>query len=116
MTNVTPLHEPARDQRRARGHYVKSLLDADGRSARYVAGRIGISNSAMSDRLKGKAPFLADELEEIAAVIHVRPLEFYAGYIAAGEEVGTEGLEPPTSSVDSRELGDLIPLFGKRAS
>lgn len=104
IATVVPLHEPGHQLRRARGEFVKSLFEADGRSARYVAGRIGISNSALSDRLKGKAPFLADELELIAVVLKVDPVDFYRDYRA----VGPEGLEPPASSVKSGRFAELI--------
>jgi hypothetical protein len=98
---------PAGDIRRSRAAFVKSLMDDDGRSARYVAGRVGISHTALSDRLKGKAPFLADELELIAGVLKISPVDFYAAYLAAGTQKGPAseeagpvvhplGLEPRT--------------------
>lgn len=83
-SNVIPLHQP-NSIRRARGQYVKQLMEDDGRSARYMAGNIGISNTAFSDRLKGKAPFLADELELIARVLKLDPIAFYRDYITAVE-------------------------------
>lgn len=69
--------------RQVRGAFVKQLMDEDGRSARYMAAHVGISNTAFSDRLKGKAPFLADELETIASVLKINPVEFYNRYIHA---------------------------------
>lgn len=88
MSNVIPLHDPAHEQRRIRGAFVKECLDADGRSARYVAARVGISNTAFSDRLKGKAPFLADELELVAQVLKLDPIDFYRDYLTAGSDGG----------------------------
>lgn len=79
---ITPLHTPERELRRARAAFVKNLLEEDGRSARYVAGRIGISHSSMSERLRGKSPFLADELEGIAGVLKLDPVDFYREYIS----------------------------------
>lgn len=84
--NVVPIADTARMLRRARGEFVKDLLDEDGRSARYVATRIGLSPTSMSERLRGKAPFLADELEGIALVLKLDPIEFYRSYIAVGPE------------------------------
>lgn len=82
---ITELHQPERAIRRTRGAYVKAHMDADHRSARYVANQVGISNTALSDRLKGKAPFLADELEAIARTLKLDPIDFYRGYINATE-------------------------------
>lgn len=94
MSNVIPLHDPAHEQRRIRGAFVKECLDADGRSARYVAARVGISNTAFSDRLKGKAPFLADELELVAQVLKIDPIDFYRDYLASGSDATPEGYPP----------------------
>lgn len=61
---------------------MKSMIDQEERSARFVAVRIGLAPSSMSERLKGKSPFLADELESIARVLRLDPVEFYGQYIA----------------------------------
>lgn len=106
QSNVTPIADPAHILRRARGAYVKQLLDDDDRSMRYVASRIGISPTSMADRCKGKVPFLADELEEIASVLKMDAVKFYAEYIS----VGSGGFEPPTSSVESRGLAPVTPI------
>lgn len=104
QSNVTQIVDDGRALRRARGQFVKELLEEDGRSARYVAGRIGLNPTSMSDRLRGKAPFLADELEGIARVLKMQPVEFYARYIA----VGPTGLEPMTSTVEEWRLDDEV--------
>ena len=84
QAQVIPIHETGSEVRRARAAFVKARLDEDGRSARFVSSRVGISNTAFSDRLKGKAAFLADELELIAAVLKIDPVKFYAEYISVG--------------------------------
>lgn len=61
---------------------MKSLIDQEERSARFVAIRIGLNPTSMGERLKGKSPFLADELEAIARVLRIDPIEFYAKYIS----------------------------------
>jgi len=82
-SNVIPFADEARLLRRARGSFVKSvILDEEERSARFVATRIGLSPSSLSERLRGKSPFLADELESIARVLRIDPVEFYSRYIA----------------------------------
>lgn len=109
--NVTPLVDPGRLLRRARGQFVKNLFDEDGRSARYVAGQIGLNPTSMSDRLRGQAPFLADELESIARVLKMNPVDFYAQYIS----VGPTGFEPMTSTVEEPRFkpehdADILPF------
>lgn len=82
QSNVIPFADEAHMLRRARGAYVKSVIvDEHERSARFVATRIGLSPSSMGERLKGKSPFLADELEDIARVLRIDPVEFYGRYI-----------------------------------
>lgn len=84
QSNVIPLKSEARELRRARGAFVKSVIDDEERSARFVAVRIGLNPTSMSERLHGKSPFLADELESIARALRIDPVEFYSQYIAVG--------------------------------
>lgn len=109
QSNVVPFEDPTRSLRRARGEFVKSLIDAEDRSVRYVALKAGINPTSMGERVKGKAPFLADELEAIAEVLRIDPDDFYKRYRA----VGSVGLDPTTSSVESRELAVVLP-FARR--
>lgn len=108
-SNVIQFEDPERSRRRARGEFIKDLIDREDRSVRYVAIKAGISPTSMGDRVKGKAPFLLDELESIAAVLRLDPVELYKDYIA----VGSVGLDPTTSSVESRELAVVLP-FARR--
>ena len=108
---ITPIFDEARSLRRARGAFVKSRIEEDDRSARYVAGRIGINPSSMSERLRGKSPFLADELEGIALVLKIDPVEFYRDYIA----VGPAGIEPTTSTVISGHLAPVTSILAARS-
>lgn len=116
--NVTPIITPERQLRRARGEFVKNVIvDEHERSARFVAVRIGLSPSTMGERLNGKSPFLADELESIARVLKIDPIEFYSRYI----QVGPAGFEPTTSTVEVREFDDqqiapVTSIFGKRSA
>lgn len=106
-TNVTPITSAPQNLRRARGAFVRSLMENDDRSARYMAGKIGISPTSMGERLSGKSPFQADELEHIAVALKMEPGDFYLQYIS----VGPEGYDPPTSSVESRELAPVTSIF-----
>jgi len=108
-SNVIQFEDPERSRRRARGEFIKNLIDREDRSVRYVAIKAGISPTSMGDRVKGKAPFLLDELESIAGVLRLDPVELYKDYIS----VGSEGFDPPTSSVESRELAVVLP-FARR--
>lgn len=122
------MHEPGHLSRIARGAFVKHMMEHDGRSARFMASRIGISHTAFGDRLRGKAPFLADELEEIAYVFKMDPIEFYRDYIAAGTKNGPHthearegqseppiGLEPITCGLQGDWLAPVTPIFGRVA-
>lgn len=112
IQNVTPIYDEARAIRKARGQFVKSRIEDDDRSARYVAARIGLNPTSMSERLRGKSPFLADELEGIAKTLKLDPVEFYRDYIA----VGPAGIEPTTSTVQTgNKIAEVIPLFGAAA-
>lgn len=83
QSNVIPFADEAHLLRRARGAFVRSVIvDENERSARYVAMKIGLNSSSMSERLRGKSPFLADELEGIAQALRIDPVGFYARYIA----------------------------------
>ncbi|QJU52966.1 hypothetical protein SCB71_06520 [Herbiconiux sp. KACC 21604] len=82
QNNVTPFADETRLLRRARGAFVKSMIDQEERSARFVAIRIGLNPTSMGERLKGQSPFLADELEHIARVLRIDPVKFYGDYIA----------------------------------
>ncbi|MBG9885727.1 hypothetical protein ABE10_03815 [Bacillus toyonensis] len=97
---MTPIITPERQLRRARGEFVKSvIIDEHERSARFVAVRMGLSPSSMSERLAGKSPFLADELEGIARVLRIDPVEFYSRYIAVS-------LDSPSPAPANRQPKD----------
>lgn len=97
QSNVIPIADEAHMLRRARGAYVKSvIIDEHERSARYVATRIGLSPSSMGERLKGKSPFLADELESIARVLRIDPVEFYSRYIGIDAHTHPDDSNPRT--------------------
>lgn len=108
-TNVTPMQKDrARELRRARGEFIRTLIEADDRSARYVAIQIGLNPTSMGERLKGKSPFLADELEGIARALKMDPTQLYAEYIT----VGADGPEAPVMTVKPQHFaGDIIDMF-----
>jgi hypothetical protein len=107
QSNVIAFEDPTRALRRARGAFVKSEITAQDRSVRYVALKAGINPTSMGERVKGQAPFLADELEAIAEALRIDPDEFYKRY----RTVGSEGFEPPTDSVKSRQSEGVLLQF-----
>ena len=114
QSNVTPIADEARLLRRARGAFVKSLIEQEERSARFVAIRIGLNPTSMGERLKGQSPFLADELEGIARVLRIDPIEFYGRYITVkpgGSDV--EGSNPSHS--DYKSAGSVAYMADFRA-
>ena len=109
QANVTPISPEPRNLRQARGAFVKAAIDDEERTARFVALRIGIAPSSMSERLKGKSPFLADELESIARVLRRDPIDFYRAYITVGTEKAPtpegEGLKLPGLDSNQEPIG-----------
>lgn len=88
MTNIS--HMPVADPiRQARAEFVDHAIDADGRSARYVAGKIGVSPSSLGQRLSGRVAFTAEDIERIAYVLKRDPVDFYREYLAA--QAGPDG-------------------------
>lgn len=99
-----------------------------------LAHYLGLSEMAVSRRMKGYTEFSSTEIQAIADYFGMTPGDLFAeqqrkrrtggGTTFTGENtvrrgslklVGPEGLEPPASSVKSRELADVIP-FPARAS
>ena len=97
MTSVAHINAASsrRDVRLARASFIRGLIEAEDRSVRYVATKIGLSPSTLGERLSGKNAFLADELEALAPIVRMTPVGLYAEYIA----VGPAGLEPTASTV-----------------
>lgn len=96
-SNVTPLRTETEIIRARRAAYVRHEVEADGRSVRYVAGKIGVSHSSLGDRLRGKVAFLAEDIEEIAGILKRDPVEFYAAYLAAGHNPTPDESDPRDS-------------------
>jgi hypothetical protein len=98
MTSVANIHAASTKHavRVARAEFVRELIESEERSVRYVALKIGLSPSTLSERLSGKNAFLADEIEAIAPIVRKTPTGLFSEYIAI---VGPTGLEPMTSTV-----------------
>ena len=106
MNNST-LERSATSIRRSRAIFVKAALEEDDRSARYVAQRIGISHSALGDRLNGKVAFTAEDIERIAIILKLKPVEFYADFLAA---IGNEPEEPETSDYKATQVRPIVAI------
>lgn len=89
MTNVTQL-KFADPTRRARADFIKLEIEKQDRSVRYVAGKIGVNHTSLGDRLKGKVPFTAEDIERIASVLRRDPVSFYREYLAASVDEGVK--------------------------
>ncbi len=86
MAPITELHPAADDTRASRAAFVRDSLKSERWSIRHAASELGMSHTALSTRVRGATPFLADELEAIARFLLKRdPIEFYAEYLAAGQ-------------------------------
>ena len=109
MTSVANIQiaSSRRDVRHARAAFIKSLIEGEDRSVRYVATKIGISPSTLSERLSGKNAFLADEIGAIASIVRMTPVGLYSEYVAV---VGPTGLEPMTSTVEYGRLATVTPI------
>ena len=95
-----------RSTRLARAAFIKDLIEAEDRSVRYVALKIGLSPTTLGERLSGKNAFLADEIEVIAPIVRRTPVGLYSEYVA----VGLGGLEPPTSTVEYGRFATVTPI------
>lgn len=102
-----------------------------GLSVGELGARFGVSPSAMSLKLAGKRAWSAFDTQKVARLFGVSLAQMVgeaplpgpdapaaiidiADFTARRGKVGPEGLEPPASSVKSRQLADVLP-FRKRA-
>ena len=103
MTNVSAL--PIRGPESADAiisENVAVLLRRSGDLRQALAANLSIEPSSLSHKLNGRRPWTATEIDLIAkryGVSHAALFTRLPGY-----GVGPEGLEPPTSTVISREL------------
>lgn len=116
MANVTPLRDNTDSIRAARAAFVHDSLKSERWSVRQAAMAIGMNNSVLATRMHGGTAFLADELEQIAGLLKLDPVDFYRDYISA-QEVGPAVLETATSTVESRRFDrPVVNLFDRKAS
>lgn len=85
MGAITAIRDHRDHVRAARAHFVAEAIDNDDRSHRWVAQQIGISHSALGERVKGRVSFTAEDIEGIARILKRDPVEFYGEYLAAAE-------------------------------
>lgn len=94
--NVTHLHSAEQRTRIARASFVEDALRSQRWSTRAAAMRLGMSHTALGDRLKGKVAFLADDIEALANVLERDPGAFFLDYIRASDAPTA----PSTSSAE----------------
>lgn len=96
------------DYRLARGAFVRDALKAERWSIRAAAMVIGMSNTALSDRCRARAPFLAEDIEAIAIILKRDPVEFYGAYLRAGTKKGPTSEETGPQSEKAPQTGESL--------
>lgn len=84
-TTEAPAHEPI-------GPRIADLVRESGLKQAYIARRLNLSRSAVSDRLRGRTRWSADELAPLAHVLHLRLVDL----LGDDQEAGLSN-NPPTA-------------------
>lgn len=90
--NIAHLRPEEDTLRVARAKYMHGLLKAERWSIRAAALQIGMNHTVLSTRMNGSTAFLADEIESIAQLLKVDPVDLYRSYLTAG----STPTQPPT--------------------
>lgn len=85
------------------GTNIKILAKARGETMKDVATRVGLSYSAINERLVGKRHFLAHEVEAFAAELEVEVAELYREPLSRFSAVSRSSSIPWYSGTASRE-------------
>jgi hypothetical protein len=112
-SNVTPIRTEAQRVRALRGAFVEAALREERWTIRQASIRLGLSNTALGDRVKGRVSFLAEDIEDIAELLKREPVEFYSAYLAAkdGHDEPSEATQINRESQDSLDwVAPVIPL------
>jgi hypothetical protein len=118
MNENTNRAEPARvPVDRIIGANIHTLMWRNHDSQVKIAGMLGLSQGALSHKLRGKRPWTPTEIDYMA---HHYRMDHGALFTKLPDldsmevrEVGPTGLEPMTSTVQSGWFAPVIPLFGK---
>lgn len=110
VSNLTELRPSGDAVRVARAKFVHGLLKSERWSVRAAAHAIGITNSVLATRMSGSTAFLADEIEAIAGLLKMDPVEFYGRYIAVGPD-----MDPNPSHSDYKSAGSVAYMADFRA-
>lgn len=109
MSNVAELPTPRRNNgAELVASNVRALLAYNGRTQAQLAFALGVSEMHISRRTSGHTEFKASEIVSVANYFNVEPGALFE---ERGGGVGTVGLEPTTSSVESRGLAPVTHIF-----
>lgn len=113
---ITPLPAYTPDNWDAEvGARIKALLIGRG-TQDDIARAIGLQQADVSKRINGRVQWKGHELGLVANLLGVSVSKLYGE--TDGDmppAVGPEGLEPPTDSVKSRELAEVLPFRQRSA-
>lgn len=109
MSNVAHLHTPRHnDGAEIVASNVRGLLGYHGRTQAQLARALGVNEMYISRRASGATEFKASEIVAVADYFGIHPGELFAN--RGGGVVGSDGFEPPTSSVNVRALAIVTPI------
>jgi transcriptional regulator with XRE-family HTH domain len=135
MSNAPAEASPANGANVIVAANIRAELARRNRSQGQLAAHLGMSEMKLSRRMLSHPEFTSSEIVAVAEYFGLTPGELFIDYqdgakraIGGGRtlygvgtnihrtltSVGMGGLEPPTSSVESRQLADVLP-FRRRA-
>ena len=78
--------------------------------------RVGMDQSSVAKRFRGKLGWSATQVKAAATVLHTSVAYLYGESAdPSPAPVGPAGIEPTTSTVGSAYLAPVIPIFGRAA-
>lgn len=103
-----------------RGHRLRQLLKAQRWSVNAASAETHIPRSTLYERVKGASPLQFHEIELLAPLTGMTPVDLFHDLLHASEnphqspDGGSEppvGLEPTTCSLQGDHLGEVIDMF-----
>lgn len=76
---------------------------------------IGMDQSSVAKRLRGKLGWSAAQVKQAANALHTSVAYLYGETSSPNAPVGPAGVEPTTSTVESTRLAPVTPIFGRAA-
>ena len=110
-TSVTPLIDLDREI----GKRVHQLMWDRQITQTAFAMVIGMDQSSVAKRLRGKLGWSATQVKQAAGALNTSVAYLYGETANPDAPVGPAGIEPTTSTVGSAYLAPVIPIFGRAA-